>query len=132
MTSGEPTSSDRELVARIARLPDLLKRARAQFDPGKPERDVYVIQAELGRRLTQEGKAHVSSVPYRSPPSASSTGAHQVPHIEVTVYSPRAKAGLLETGATMAFWKRDLHEVEAHGRPLSSEERAFLQSLPRL
>ncbi len=122
-----PGITDRELAARIRRLPDL--RAIARERTARAGGDVYAVQDELAAEHETRGRAYVWSMPYRSPPEPCSTGEHHVGRVELRVVDPGARM-LLPSGARLTLWEADLHEVEAHGRALSDDQRRFLLRLP--
>lgn len=127
-TSRMPT--DQELVQRLRRLPNLLELARAREDAARPERDVYVIQAELAEELSAQKRPYVRAMPYRSPPRPCSTGAHPIPRVELTVVNPAGPRRLLRRTTEMTFEEAHLHEVEFHGAALTEQERTYLEALP--
>ncbi len=64
------------------------------------------------------GALHAARMPYRSPPKACSTHAHRIASVEWT---------LVAGTRTLVMWECDLHEVEAHGGSLTTEQRSFLR-----
>jgi len=130
MTVAAENPDTKPLVQKIHRLADLRALAQKQLDTQNSARDVYTIQNELAASYARQGLPYLWSMPTRSPPSPCSTREHTVPRIKLKIVFPHSHHQSPGDGEELVFWALDLHEIEVHGRALTSEQLSFLTRLP--
>jgi len=119
------TQREKDLLARLDGLPDLLKMAGEE--KLHPSEDVYAIQERLQDEHRREGKPFRWSMPYRHLAYCPSCGMIGT-DIQHELENPVQIEGKPHPWR-VSIWEGELHAIRVHGTPFRPELRDFLGHL---